>query len=655
MIVGLILRNIRNYRNQHYISLTHDGKISFVIGENGVGKSSILSALHCVLNETDINKLDINNDVRTQGLETREPFIVPIFLLEKKKIKKSNFIYKILDVISNNAWQLEVEDFNQLQRPIVEKFVEHKDKLQENFSDDEYFLIPIGFIKNKASESPATYLSFLESFSYVEEEIKSLIEEEDCPSWLKKYNKQEWSSRVLNTMREAHSYIYVPAEITAESYSKIEGELLQSLLGDDIHSQIGQTIRKSDIRTINKHLNDFIDKISSILGERYHFKKPSQRQSQFTQRHMISKIIDAYFSERILHRKDNDRDTNIHNLSSGEKRKSLLDLALAFLQNNPKRANQDIVFAIDEPELSLHPAACYSQFEKLRRISGLEIQTLVTTHWYGYLPVVGEGSAVYISPNQATIKMIRLNDYRGELKNLVAETKGRYFDTLEIKSNYDIVQSIIASLTSGNAYSWVVCEGITDREYLKVYLDRLEVKNLVILPVSGFVTLKKIYQHLVLALEDRKTSISGKAFFLIDTDERFESITLSESISAIRIRRIHQVIEENKVTLKKLSDTHISPKTAIEDALNSDVYFDTLHSMKDDGFFELDFFDDDLEYYPSRTSGRCIDCNAYEQLEIDNLFKIPGFKVEFCKRYVSKVNDDFKNLTWIDEIASFLK
>ncbi|WP_086500736.1 AAA family ATPase [Pluralibacter gergoviae] len=75
MIVGVILRNFKNFRNQHYIPLTVNARSSWLIGENGVGKSSILQALDTILNKNDFNKLDINNDARSQGLLTREPSV----------------------------------------------------------------------------------------------------------------------------------------------------------------------------------------------------------------------------------------------------------------------------------------------------------------------------------------------------------------------------------------------------------------------------------------------------------------------------------------------------------------------------------------------------------------------------------------------------
>ncbi|HGT7969864.1 TPA: hypothetical protein ACM5L8_000449, partial [Escherichia coli] len=106
------------------------------------------------------------------------------------------------------------------------------------------------------------------------------------------------------------------------------------------------------------------------LEGRYQFKKPSQRQNSFTQRHMISKIIESYFSDKILHHIDDvNKDTPVQNLSSGEKRKALLDLATNFLKHNPQKSQHSTILAVDEPELSLHATSCFNQFDKIKKLA----------------------------------------------------------------------------------------------------------------------------------------------------------------------------------------------------------------------------------------------------------------------------------------------
>lgn len=655
MIVGLILRNFKNFKNQHYIPMSLDGKLSWFIGENGVGKSTVLCALNTVLNNNDFNKLDINNEVRAQGYDTREPFIVPIFLIEKEKVKKNHLLSKQLEIISNITWQIEHEDFNLFQRPIAEKFVQHRDKLVNHFNEKTHYLVPIGLIKKKPNEAPTPYMSFFDSINDYEEELQTYfdqIQSETSPQ--KKYSYINNLESLLQSIKDIYSFIYLPAEITVDSYSKIEGDLLQALLGEDIQQKISKIIRKTDIREINNHLNQFIKSISTILDGKYQFKKPSQRQSQFTQRHMILKIIESYFSDKILHFKESKKDIPVNNLSSGEKRRALLDLATAFLKANPKKSQLQTIFAIDEPELSLHATACFKQFEKIRLISELGVQTLVTTHWYGFLPVVGCGTAVYISPNQSHITSLNLKYFKDEITRLVTESRGSYLDTLEVKSNYDLVQSIISSITSGNEYNWIICEGKTDKKYIESHLKSSEINNLVVLPVSGCIVLKKIFSHLILALEDRRATITGKVYCLIDTDTHYDYFEGKDSIPQIIIRRLLLNDATNEIELVKTSDNRVHPPTEIEDALDSYIFRDTLIQLKQSGVIDFDFINTNM-VVNFGVSGGALEITPNQKRNLKCFFEQPEMKNLFCDAYIKLINDRSELPSWLNEIKSFFE
>ncbi len=657
MIVGLFLRNFKSFKNQNYIPIMLDSNSSYFIGENGVGKSTVLSALNTVLNQNDIHRLDINNEVRGQGLETREPFIVPVFLIAKSKIRRGNIITRILEVISNITWNLQSHEFTStFQRGIADKFIEHKDNLAKNYNEKSYFLIPIGFTKTRAGEIPVPSMSIFESIPDYGEELSEALEPFTNFAWLKKRSLDEVKPKILDFIRELYSYIYLPAEITVDSYSKIEGELSQSLLGDDIQNKIQKIIQKKDIDEINKHLNQYISDISNLLDNSYHFKKPSQRQTLFTQRHMILKIIETFFTDKILHRRIDGSDTPITNLSSGEKRKALLDLAFAFLKSNPKKNASQTIFAIDEPELSLHATACFQQFEKIKNISELGVQTLITTHWYGFLPVAGVGSATYISPNQNHIKLLNLRSFKEEISNFVKESKGIYLDTLEVKSTHDLVQSIIASITATNNYNWLLCEGKTDKNYLQVHLECEDIENLIILPVGGSFALKDIYTYLTLALKDRRSTIKGKVFCLLDTDQAYTEFNSTDSIANLRLRRLLFNKKTGCIDLLKTTDNRVSPATEIEDALDGLFYYQTLYSLYEAGNEDFDFMKN-IETLDCEVSAGILDITAKQKDIIQNYLDLPGKKVDFCYRYCSEVYDseDINTPGWMLEIAEFFK
>ncbi len=653
MIVGLILRNYKNFKNQHYIPITLDGNSSWLIGDNGVGKSTILQAIDTVLNQNDIKKLDINNEARAQGLETREPFIVPIFLLKKSIIRSSLNIYRILEVVSNTTWQIELDDFNPSQRTLADKFISQRKNLEKIYSEKEYFLFPIGIIKGGTNESPTPYMSFFSSIDDYKNDIQKL---NIFSTSSKRLSLASSLYLMLDYVKEIYNYIYLPAEITVNEYSKIESDLLQKLLGENLQQKIKRIIRQKDITEINRHLNNFIDEVSVKLDGNYQFKKPSQRQNSFTQRHMISKIIESYFSDKVLHYKDSiNRDTPVNNLSSGEKRKALLDLAAGFLKSNPTKSQFITILAVDEPELSLHATACLKQFEKLRNLGNHGIQTICTTHWYGFLPIVGNGTATYISQQQSYIRALCLDNYKDELKVLAAETQGAYIDLLEIKSTHDLVQSIVFSITSKNNYKWIVCEGKTDRKYISAHLQYEDVDNLVVLSVGGSPTVKKIYSLLTLALEDRKASVTGSAFFLIDTDQNFSNYTASEPIDSIKIRRMLFKRETSEISLLKMSDDCVSPPTEIEHALDNIFYHKTLKSLYEKGNSDFSFIQH-VKTLRSNLSAEYLDLNITQQNIIDKYFDDIGKKDEFCNEYIQILHDsdEIRTPMWLSKIVNFL-
>ncbi|HED3136722.1 AAA family ATPase [Citrobacter farmeri] len=658
MIVGVILRNFKNFRNQHYIPLTVNDRSSWLIGENGVGKSSILQALDTILNKNDFNKLDINNDARSQGLLTREPFIVPIFLIRKDKIRSNASIYKTLEVISDITWQIESEDFNLLQRPLAEKFVAHRTLLEAKHSSSDYFLIPIGSIKKGTNDTPTPYMSIFESIEDYHIELESLIPDSiSVTSNQRKYFFQIALYRTLDHIKEIYNYIYLPAEITVSEYSKIESNLLQSLLGENLQQKISKIIKRKDITEINRFLNEFVDQISKKLDGRYQFKKPSQRQNSFTQRHMVSNIIESYFSDKILHYIDNvNKDTPIHNLSSGEKRKALLDLATNFLKHNPQKSQQSTILAIDEPELSLHATSCFQQFEKIKKISNIGVQSICTTHWYGFLPVAGSGTAIYISPSQSQIKALDLANYRDELKNLTTESNGSYLDVLEMKSNHDLTQSIVYSITSKNSYNWIICEGKTDKEYISKHLEYEDIDNLIVLSVGGSVAVKKIYNLLILALEDRKKTISGKVYCLLDTDQKYSAFHANDTIPSIKIRRLLLNTNMSDIILAKVTDDSVYPPTEIEQALDAEFYIETLASLYNKGEEAFSFMKNPL-ILESSVSGGALDLNLTERNKITEYFDTPGKKYEFCNAYVEVMSESqyIQTPGWLIDIRDFLK
>jgi wobble nucleotide-excising tRNase len=150
----------------------------------------------------------------------------------------------------------------------------------------------------------------------------------------------------------------------------------------------------------------------------------------------------------------------------------LIDLAYSFLKKNSDRTT-NLIIAIDEPESSLHISNCYEQFEKLIEIAKENHQVLITTHWYGFLPIVTQGTATSIKKgldNKITTDFFSLSNFREFIKQAKEKHKKLKIKAplsidYRIKSYNDLIQSIIISIIQDPPYNWIICEGSSEKIY----------------------------------------------------------------------------------------------------------------------------------------------------------------------------------------------
>lgn len=87
MIIGLFLRHYKIYNNVNFIPVAHstDSGLSLFVGNNGVGKSSILEALNTFFNNGYWNKSKKEKNDQT--------FLCPCVLINKDEF---NFFVKTM-------------------------------------------------------------------------------------------------------------------------------------------------------------------------------------------------------------------------------------------------------------------------------------------------------------------------------------------------------------------------------------------------------------------------------------------------------------------------------------------------------------------------------------------------------------------------------
>ncbi|MDO9617928.1 MAG: AAA family ATPase [Pseudomonas sp.] len=609
MISGIFVRHYGIYKNINYIPLSDGDKFTSIIGDNGVGKSSILDALDKFMNPKDAGDWIINKQARLEGgikTSDKAPYIAPCFLIAHKDAAHfSPENLKTLKIISNYFWTTS-------KKSQLEDFFNHRELLIQNQAHHTNYLLIIG---RQHEEKDPFFFSF-------ETELKAALTAKSTP----KPDFTRATSNLLAQVLESYTYLYIPVETNVGSFTKLETNNMQILMDKNIQDAVGKTITEKTVTDINSKLDKFITDIEKILPS-YTYKAPGKK-NKLTKLDIIQKTIESYFSIKVLHKKINKSDISVENLSSGEKRRALVDLAYSFLMSGEKR-DKIIVLAIDEPESSLHIDGCFEQFERLKNIAEKGHQTIITTHWYGHLPIASSGKSILIKKEDNEIQKHSFNiaNYREQLNQEKDKTKGRLPYNVQLKSYNDLTQSIIASIQNG--YNWIICEGSSEKIYLEAYLKRSTLNKYRVLPAGGAPEVLKIAKFLQTPLQDKDLSPSGKIFCLIDTDRDSKEFNKDNAIKCLDVKRILR--EKDTIQLVEIESTNKSPVTEIEDALDSILFLKTLRDLATPEINKI--IQEESVRADAKTSGYCLNLRDSERELLNEFFSQPGMKYQFAKKY----------------------
>jgi predicted ATPase len=604
------------------------------IGDNGIGKSSILEAINILFNGGEWNINLAASAKRGLNSERAFPFISAIFCIKKSRVTKSKKIFEEI-----------TKYFLSAKKPFLKEI--------QNYSKiDEYYILVAGkrYFTNK---SDSAY------FGSFDKEIKELLQ---------RHNNIDESSRKIDRIYEdylssvlnLYSYIYIPTEVSIEEFSRIEKDDIQKLTGTNIYNEIQNIITTKKLDEINIKLGDLVDnKIAKELKE-YQFRPKGGKggRKNIVMNSLINKIIEEYFSLRVMIKESlKSEPVNVRNLSSGEKRKALIELSKAFLKTQ-KNNKKDIILAIDEPEASLNIKARFSQFEDLNSIKNISnnIQVLISTHWYGHLSIVDRGivNLIHRKNNNLEVTSYDLFNITEKLNQDNKNNRAALPNDITLKSVNDLTQSIIASLQANQPYNWLICEGSSEKIYFDYYLKELiEDKNLRILPVGGFREVKKIYEHLLLPLRDYKNSIEGRVYCLIDTDKKKLDFKHDDNPQIPIVFR--RLLNEKGETHLQKNNYDVNTETEIEDCLNGKAFIETLKRYND---IYIHPIINDLKNIKdiNRNSFYCFDLRDSDKLILKKFFDLDkGYrKIDFAKKYIEVIKEqDYVVPKWIEEIKRY--
>jgi predicted ATPase len=648
MIISVILRHFKIYKGLNYIPLSDGTNFTSILGENGAGKSSILEALDCYFNKKSFTDWSINLEAKAEGSTgENSPHIVPIFLIKKDRLRNTYKLdqdqFKKASLLSEYLWS--TSDNKNIDT--IKEFYKQREVLKLNYDPKEYYLLLVGR-KYKSIES--FFGSYQNTLSFINENPNVKYEEKEL---------NDFFSGFYDYVISHYSYLYIPVDTDVQTYTKLETLDMQKLMDKNIQLEIENAITDKTVKAINNRLDKFVEEIEGVL-ESYKYK--GKKKDSLTMPDLVSKIIESYFSIKILNKKipNSSKSIAVNELSSGEKRKALIDLAYSFLIKNSDRSI-NLILAIDEPEVSLHISNCYEQFEKLIEIANENHQLLITTHWYGFLPIVNKGTATSINKgidNKISSDFFSLSNFREYIKQEKSKhkkekLKGPLPLDYRIKSYNDLVQSIIISLIQENPYNWIICEGSSEKIYFDYFFkNEIKEKKLRILPVGGYEEVIKIYNYLLGPFKDSDYEKNGKVICLIDTDAQRVDIKPDNSHKNLIFKRLVFNKKDDKILYNVESD--FTMETTIEDSLDSKTFIQTLNYFKEEHSELSQLLIEENININSKYSKNALDLKDSEKEILKSFFNEDkgANKLLFAKKYIQFHDQDDIKIEWVEEIKS---
>lgn len=246
MIIGVFLRYIKTYQKINYIPLTDDENFCGLVGNNGVGKSSILEAIDCFFNGRAWNP---NIEVTKKSGDSAIPYIVPVFLIEKNLL--GDDVQLKAEAITNAILAIEQEDIAPTNVSNFKIFSAQISKIKVNKDIQNYYILPIGLNKNGKPN-----LSIFNCKKVGEALLNDTFAKDNATT----LNEEQLDilSDLVSEIRNKIEYIYIPKEIDPELFTLLETKEIQVLMGETLSEILEKLFPQQQINDINTKLNDFL-------------------------------------------------------------------------------------------------------------------------------------------------------------------------------------------------------------------------------------------------------------------------------------------------------------------------------------------------------------------------------------------------------------
>jgi len=468
----IILENFRGYKN---IEVEFDNKLNVIIGQNDIGKSTILEALEIFFNNETV-KIDIsdysvfaNNNTMSIGcvfeIEKDKEYIIdtiPTNLENEYLLNKDGLleIHQIWDCSKGKltASSLKVELTANYPKEFKKPLSTLKiDPLRKLLADDYADRLNVDEVKKNTS-------------SEIRQAIYSVTETDDLEQISIPLSKDDGKKIWESLKKELPNYFLFQSDRLNKDSDKEVQQPLKAITQSAIDEVIDEleAIKKIIEEKATQIGKDTIKKLEEMNPEIAKVLNPD----------ISNKAWDSLFSFSF----NTDDGIPVNKRGSGIRRLILLNYFRAEAERKNTR-NRNIIYAIEEPETSQHPNHQNMLIKALMELSQKEKnQLIITTHTPEIAKIVKDENLIFIEKIEGQAQINRSETKLNEiaktlgvmpyLSRLVICVEGEF----DIKFIKNINQNIpelkeiidleekqinIIPLQGGNLKNWV------DRNYLK--------------------------------------------------------------------------------------------------------------------------------------------------------------------------------------------
>ncbi|HPP93372.1 MAG TPA: ATP-binding protein [Bacteroidales bacterium] len=432
-IKKVILENFRSFYGKHEISLEN---FTAFIGKNDQGKSSILEAIDIFINEgrgvVKIEQDDLNINAKNQNIDSFKIGIVFYDFPAQIIIDAENQTSLKDEYLLNSERDLEVwktfkngrikETSIKCNHPANDDVL--KNLLRKKVKELQDIVKEKNLQCDDKRKSALLRKAIRDSYDNINfQEIEIIVDAEDA--------KQIWDQLVN----------YLP--IYALFHSDRKNQDLDSEVQDPLKISIDQIFKRDDIKSkLNEIAKEVEREINNIAQNTINkFKEVSKQKSQIKPN--IPEVASLKWKDVYKNIGFNtDNEVPLNKRGSGFRRLMLLSFFLAEVEKHKNDTKVHTIYAIEEPETSLHPDLQKILLDSLMNLSNNEnYQIIITTHSPQYIRILPKETIIYVE--KGTVENFNDNVINKIIENLgILPNVGKVIWCVEGRNDMNFLRNI---------------------------------------------------------------------------------------------------------------------------------------------------------------------------------------------------------------------